>query len=136
MIHTLVSRLPRETPRQHLRRFLDLLSPALHEGRSPGGGGLTLGTIHAAKGERWRIVFILDASDRTTTGRAGPHSDTRQAQRLFYTAITRATEQLYLYSPADIGGGNEGRPSRFLDPVRDQLEHERIAARGPRQEAG
>ena len=129
-------RLARETPRQHLRRFLDLLSPALHEGRSPGGGGLTLGTIHAAKGERWRIVFILDASDRTTTGRAGPHSDTRQSQRLFYTAITRATEQLYLYSPADIGGGNEGRPSRFLDPVRDQLEHERIAARGPRQEAG
>ena len=129
-------RLARETPRQHLRRFLDLLSPALHEGRSPGGGGLTLGTIHAAKGERWRIVHILDASDRTTTGRAGPHSDTRQAQRLFYTAITRATEQLCLYSPADIGGGDEDQPSRFLDPVRDQLDHQRIAARGPRQEAG
>ena len=129
-------RLARETPRQHLRRFLDLLSPALHEGRSPGGGGLTLGTIHAAKGLRWRIVHILDASDRTTTGRAGPHSDTRQAQRLFYTAITRATEQLCLYSPADIGGGDEDQPSRFLDPVRDQLDHQRIAARGPRQEAG
>ena len=123
-------RLARETPRQHLRRFLDLLSPALHEGRSPGGGGLTLGTIRAAKGERWRIVHILDASDRTIPGRAGPHSDTRQAQRLFYTAITRATEQLCLYSPADIGGGDEDQPSRFLDPVRDQLDHERIAARG------
>ena len=129
-------RLDRETPRQHLRRFLDLLSPALHAGLSPGGGGLTLGTIHAAKGLRWRIVHILDASDRTTTGRAGPHSDTRQAQRLFYTAITRATEQLCLYSPADIGGGDEDQPSRFLDPVRDQLDHQRIAARGPRQEAG
>ena len=129
-------RLARETPRQHLRRFLDLLSPALHEGRSPGGGGLTLGTIRAAKGERWRIVHILDASDRTIPGRAGPHSDTRQAQRLFYTAITRATEQLCLYSPADIGGGDEDQPSRFLDPVRDQLDHQRIAARGPRQEAG
>ena len=129
-------RLARETPRQHLRRFLDLLSPALHEGRSPGGGGLTLGTIRAAKGLRWRIVHILDASDRTIPGRAGPHSDTRQAQRLFYTAITRATEQLCLYSPADIGGGDEDQPSRFLDPVRDQLDHQRIAARGPRQEAG
>ena len=129
-------RLDRETPRQHLRRFLDLLSPALHAGLSPGGGGLTLGTIHAAKGLRWRIVHILDASDRTTTGRAGPHSDTRQAQRLFYSAITRATEQLCLYSPADIGGGDEDQPSRFLDPVRDQLDHQRIAARGPRQEAG
>ena len=129
-------RLSWETPRQHLRRFLDLLSPALHAGLSPGGGGLTLGTIHAAKGLRWRIVFILDASDRTTTGRAGPHSDTRQAQRLFYSAITRATEQLCLYSPADIGGGDEDQPSRFLDPVRDQLDHQRIAARGPRQEAG
>ena len=52
------------------------------------------------------------------------------------SAITRATEQLCLYSPADIGGGDEDQPSRFLDPVRDQLDHQRIAARGPRQEAG
>ena len=129
-------RLDRETPRLHLRRFLDRLSPALHGGCSHGSGGLTLGTIRAAKGERWRIVHILDAGDRTIPGRAGPHSDTRQAQRLFYTAITRATEQLCLYSPADIGGGDEDQPSRFLDPVRDQLDHQRIAARGPRQEAG
>ena len=129
-------RLARETPRQHLCRFMDLLSPALHEGRSPGGGGLTLGTIRAAKSLRWPVVFVLDAGDRTIPGRAGPHSDTRQAQRLFYTAITRATEQLCLYSPADIGGGDEDQPSRFLDPVRDQLDHQRIAARGPRQEAG
>ena len=129
-------RLAWETPRQHLRRFLDLLSPTLHDDRSPGGGGLTVSTIHAAKGSRWPIIFILDASDRTTTGRAAPHSDTRQSQRLFYTAVTRATDQLYLYSPADIGGGHEGHPSRFLDPVRDQLEHERIAAQGPQQEAG
>ena len=132
-------RLARETPRHRLRRFLDILSPALHAGRSPGGGGLTLSTIDAAKGERWRIVFILDASDRTIPGRAGPHSDTRQAQRLFYIAVTRATEWLFLYSPADTGGDgedHEDRSSRFLKPVRDQLDHERIAARGPGQEAG
>ena len=132
-------RLARETPRQHLRRFLDLLSPALHAGRSPGIGGLTLSTIDAAKGLRWPIVFILDASDRTIPGRAVPHSDTRQAQRLFYIAVTRATERLFLYSPADTGGDGEDHEdgsSRFLKPVRDQLDHERIAARGPGQEAG
>ena len=135
-------RLSWETPRQQLRCFLDLLSPALHSAPSTGGGGLTLGTIHAARGLRWPIVFILDVSDRTIPGRAGPHSDTRREQRLFLVAITRATEQLYLYSPADTGQDNQGqnnqpqdkdsgnRPSRFLDPVRDQLDHERIAARG------
>ena len=135
----------RGTPRQQLRRFLDLLSPALHAAPST-GGGLTLGTIPAAKGRRWPITFILDVSDRTIPGRAGPHSDTRRAQRLFHIAITRATEQLYLYCPADAGRGNEAqdedggdggacRPSRFLDPVRDQLEHQRIAARAPRRRA-
>ena len=133
-------RLAHETPRQRLRRFLDILSPALHAGRSPGIGGLTLSTIDAAKGQRWPIVFILDASDRTIPGRAGPHSDTRQSQRLFYTAVTRATEQLYLYSPTSAGRGGEVCPSRFLKPVRDpepdQLDYERIAARGPRQGAG
>ena len=129
-------RLAGETPRQHLRRFLDPLSPALHAGRSPGGGGLTLGTIQAAKGLRWPIVFILDLSDRTIPGRAGPYSDTRQAQRLFYIGVTRATDRLYLYSPADTGRGAGNRPSRFLDPVRDQLDHQWIAAQGPRQETG
>ncbi len=128
-------RLAGETLRQQLRRFLDLLSPALHAGRPPGGGGLTLGTIHAAKGLRWPIVHILDASDRTIPERAGPYSDTRQAQRLFYIAVTRATERLFLYSPADTGGDGEDRSSRFLKPVRDQLDHKRIAARGARQEA-
>ena len=132
--------LPRQargTPRQQLGLFLDLLSPALHAAPS-NGGGLTLGTIPAAKGRRWPVVFILDAGDRTIPGRAGPHSDTRQAQRLFHIAITRATEQLYLYSPADTGQDKDSgacRPSRFLDPVRDQLEHQRIAARAPRRRA-
>ena len=105
-------RLAGETPRQHLRRFLDLLSPALHAGRAPGGVGLTLGTIHAAKGLRWPIVFILDLSDRTIPGPAGPYSDTRQAQRVFYIGVTRATDRLYLYSPADTGrgAGNRSQP--------------------------
>ena len=129
-------RLTRETPKQHLRRFLDRLCPVLHAGRSPGGGGLTLSTIHAAKGVQWPIVFFLHASDRTIPGRAGPYSDTRQAQRLFYIGITRATDQVHFYSSTDTGQGNEGRPSRFLDPVQDQLDHEWVTARGPRQEAG
>lgn len=129
-------KLAHETPRQQLRRFLDLLSPPLHAGPCAGDGGLTLSTIRAAKGLRWRVVFVLDASDRAIPGRAGPHSDTRREQRLFYAAITRATERLYLYSPADTGQDGGDRPSRFLDPVRDQLDHQRIAARGRRQEAG
>ncbi len=129
-------KLAHETPRQQLRRLLDLLSPALHGSPCTGDGGLTLSTIRAAKGLRWPIVFILDASDRTIPGRAGPHSDTRREQRLFYATVTRATERLYLYSPADTGDDSRDRPSRFLDPVRDHLEHQRIAARGRREEAG
>ena len=127
-------RLARDTPRQHLRRFLDNLSPALHAGRSPGsagGAGLTLGTIEAAKGLRWPIVLILDATDQTIPGRAGPYSDTRPEQRLFYIGVTRATVRLYLYSLTDTGRGSGSRPSRFLDPVLGQLDHEWNHGAGP-----
>ena len=111
-------RLPNETPRQHLARFLDRLSPAFHaESSSAFGPGLSFGTFQAAKGLRWKTVFVLDVSDETTPGRVGRYSDTREEQRLFYAAVTRATQELYLYTLADSGRGNKVSRSRFLEPI-------------------
>ena len=125
-------RLRLETLRMHLSRFLDLWSPALHP-EGPGEDlGVTFSTIHAAKGKQWRIVFVLDVSDQTMPGRVGPHSSRLPWEhRLFYTAVTRATEALYLYYLADTGRGSRITPSRFLEPVSHLLAPENVGHRVP-----
>ena len=121
-----------ETTREHLVRFLDLLSPVYGSlvygaDRSDTGNAMTFSTIHAAKGRRWKIVFILDARDQTMPGIVGPYSERlRQEERVFYVAVTRATERLYWYSSTDAAKGDESLPSRFLSPLMDLLDRDRI----------
>ncbi len=58
---------------------------------------LTLSTVHQAKGLEWRVVFILWlAEDRFPSARA---EDLEEERRLFYVAVTRAKELLYLLQP-------------------------------------
>ena len=118
-----------ESPRMHLQRVLDrwslgggadLHDPARH-------GGLTLATIHAAKGCQWKAVFLLDVSDGTMPGRVGDYSQrVERERRAFYTSVTRATRCLFLYCVADTGRGAAVRPTRFLDPVMHLVERRRV----------
>ena len=58
---------------------------------------VTVATMHSSKGLEYRAVFIPDASEGVT-----PHkkavlaSDIEEERRLFYVAMTRAKEYLYL----------------------------------------
>ena len=118
--------LPGEGLREHLQRFLDLVSPAL----GPAGGyhsepGLTFSTMRAAKGRQWPVAMILDVSDQTIPGKVGGDR-LKQEQRLLFTAVTRATERLYLYCQVDTGQGNAPVPTWFLDPVKHLLAHDLV----------
>lgn len=68
--------------------------------RQKGHDALTLTTMHSAKGLEFGAVFIIDILDGVI-----PHSkslsDTQveEERRLFYVALTRAKERLYLYIP-------------------------------------
>lgn len=70
--------------------------------------GILLSTMHKAKGLEWDIVFVVHANEEII-----PHSkmktpeEIEEERRLFYVAITRAKEQLYVSS----FGIN---PSRFV----------------------
>ncbi len=58
---------------------------------------LTLSTVHQAKGLEWRVVFIIWlAEDRFPSARA---EDMEEERRLFYVAVTRAKDLLYLVHP-------------------------------------
>jgi DNA helicase II / ATP-dependent DNA helicase PcrA len=79
-----------------------------------------LSTVHQAKGQEWRAVFVIGLCDgmfplaRSLDNLEGEEEE----RRLFYVAVTRAKDELYLAYPVfRMTGGDTGgfqRPSRFL----------------------
>ena len=62
---------------------------------------LTLSTIHSAKGQEWKAVFVLNCVDGCipsdlSTGRP---EDVEEERRLLYVAMTRARDDLHLLHP-------------------------------------
>ncbi len=109
--------------RGNLRDFLDdlTLDPPNQTRVSPDekNHGLTLSTVHSAKGLEWKIVFILSAVE----GRFPPSYGVRSAaeveeeRRLMYVAVTRAADTLFIMLPLgtiDRRTGLAAAPSRFL----------------------
>jgi superfamily I DNA/RNA helicase len=55
-------------------------------------------TIHAAKGLEFPVVFVAGCEDGLIPYRreGGEHGDLLEERRLFYVALTRAQEKIYL----------------------------------------
>ncbi len=89
---------------------------------------LVLSTIHQAKGLEWSRVFIPRLVEEGFPGtralsEAGGEEEER---RVFYVAVTRAMDELYLTYPLTLPRGARGptlitRPSRFLDEIDGSL---------------
>ena len=59
--------------------------------------GVTLSTMHSAKGLEYRIVFVIDANEGIVPHhKAALPADIEEERRLFYVAMTRAKERLHL----------------------------------------
>jgi len=90
-------------------------------GQDPATDGVTLGSLHAAKGLEWDVVFMPGLTDGTLPIiYAQTDEAVAEERRLFYVGITRAREQLHLsWALARAPGGRASRkPSRFLDGAR------------------
>ncbi len=90
---------------------------------------LILSTIHSAKGLEWHSVFILWVLDGKFPSlySFAAEEDLEEERRLFYVAITRAKQYLFLTFAVNVYDRASGmvlsKPSRFLDEVRrDCLE--------------
>ncbi len=88
-----------------------------------GSDCLRLTTVHQAKGLEYPVVFVIGLADGMfPLKRAIEADDLEEERRLFYVAVTRARDQLYLSYPVlQSSGGPPQRldPSRFvqeLDP--------------------
>ncbi len=78
--------------------------------------GVTLASLHSAKGLEWDAVFLVGLSDGTLpTSYAKTAEQLEEERRLLYVGVTRAREWLWLsYGAARSPGGRARRPCRFL----------------------
>jgi DNA helicase-2/ATP-dependent DNA helicase PcrA len=87
---------------------------------APLAEGVTLATLHAAKGLEWDCVFIAGAHEGTLPiSYAQTPAQVEEERRLFYVGVTRAKQQLHIsWSTSRSPGGRGQRgPTRFLDPL-------------------
>ena len=100
----------------------------------PAVDGVTLASLHAAKGLEWDAVFLAGLVEKTLpishAIKAGD-AQIEEERRLFYVGITRAREHLHLsWSLARQEGGRASRErSRFLDGIAPQLDVEQAPER-------
>ena len=62
---------------------------------------LILSTIHSAKGQEWKSVFVLNVVDGCIPSDfgAGTTAEIEEERRLLYVAMTRAIDTLHLITP-------------------------------------
>ena len=92
---------------------------------------LRLTTIHQAKGLEFPVVFVIGLADGTfPLKRIIDEGDLEEERRLFYVAVTRAMDELYLTYPMLNTQGNQVmrlNPSRFVREV-DPSRYETLRA--------
>ncbi len=87
---------------------------------------VNLMTLHAAKGLEFPVVFVVGCEDGLVPLRHdGMECDLDEERRLFYVAMTRARERLYLVRSKKrmlFGEVRSTRPSPFLTDIEEQLK--------------
>jgi len=91
---------------------------------------VTLSTIHQAKGLEWKAVFVVWLTEGMFPGSRALErdEDVEEERRLFYVAVTRCKDELFLTYPElrlNAGYGEAfQRPSRFLSELPEHLYEE------------
>ena len=101
---------------------------------APTVDGVTLASLHAAKGLEWDVVHLVGVCEGLLPiSFAETPDDVEEERRLLYVGVTRARECVHVsWANARTPGGRASRkPSRFLDAIRPQA-----AAAGRRPAAG
>ncbi|MET7667040.1 ATP-dependent DNA helicase UvrD2 [Micromonospora luteifusca] len=99
-----------------LSDFTEELARRAAQQHVPTVDGVTLASLHSAKGLEWDAVFLVGLAEGTLpTTYAKTVEQVEEERRLLYVGITRARQWLWLsYAAARSPGGRARRPSRFL----------------------
>jgi DNA helicase II / ATP-dependent DNA helicase PcrA len=104
--------------------------------------GVTLASLHAAKGLEWDAVFLVGLADGTlpishALSKGADSEPVEEERRLLYVGITRARVHLALsWALSRTQGGRQTRkPSRFLNGIAPQTDAEPSPSK-PRRQRG
>ena len=124
-----------------LAGFVAELDRRAHEQHAPVAEGVTLATMHAAKGLEWDAVFLCGMQEGSMPiTYADTPAAVEEERRLLYVGVTRARLHLWIsWALARNPGGQARRkPSRFLAGLRPESATDRAegsgAARGARRQ--
>ena len=117
-----------------LGAFVDDLDRRASEQHAPVAEGVTLATLHAAKGLEWDAVYLCGMHEGTMpiVYAEGPAA-VEEERRLLYVGMTRARKQLSVsWALARTPGGRGSRkPTRFLTGLRPEVRSDRAAEARP-----
>ncbi|MFJ9564232.1 ATP-dependent DNA helicase UvrD2 [Streptomyces fuscichromogenes] len=108
-------------PAATLADFVAELDERAGAQHAPTVQGVTLASLHSAKGLEWDVVFLVGVAEgMMPITYAKTDEQIEEERRLLYVGVTRARERLYVsWSLSRTPGGRPGRrPSRFLDGLR------------------
>jgi len=104
----------------HIERYGQELKRKQDEMREDGKDRLLMMTFHASKGLEYNTVIIVDANEGIM-----PHhksmllEDMEEERRMFYVAMTRAKQKLYIFSEKE-RYGKKLEISRFVNELLDE----------------
>ena len=130
----LIEEIVRTREASNMAEVLGSLRRRAEAKQSPAVDGVTLASLHAAKGLEWDAVFLVGLVEKTLpishALKAGDEQ-IEEERRLFYVGVTRAREHLHMsWSLARQEGGHKSRTrSRFLDGLVPELEVEKSPQR-------
>jgi DNA helicase II / ATP-dependent DNA helicase PcrA len=116
------------SPRASLGDLAAELAARSAIGHVPAMDGVTLASLHAAKGQEWDVVFLAGLSDGMLPIVYAQTDDAiSEERRLLYVGVTRARDLVCLsWALARSAGGRRSRkPSRFVEEIRPR----RLASR-------
>jgi DNA helicase II / ATP-dependent DNA helicase PcrA len=120
-LRALAADLAHAQPDLGLDGFVDEVDRRAAAQHAPVADGVTLASMHAAKGLEWPIVFVAGVHEGTVPiVYADTPAQVEEERRLLYVATTRARDRLQIsWSLARNPGSRPSRkPSRFLDAAR------------------
>lgn len=87
--------------------------------------GVILSTIHGVKGMEFNNVYIINCNEEVIPHKSAMEENIEEERRLFYVGITRAINNLYVFSPKTMRGKFR-EASRFIAESNFQEEAEKI----------